>query len=55
MEIGDFLGIILPREALDKLRVDAGDTLYLTATPGGIHLSRTAPDLPEKPTARSDS
>ena len=28
IEIGDSLGIILPCEVLEKLRVDKGDTLF---------------------------
>jgi hypothetical protein len=48
IEIGDFLGIILPHEVLERLRVDLDDTLYLTATPGGIGLARNVPDLAGK-------
>ncbi len=37
--IGDSLGIILPAEMLARLRVQVGDTLYLTEFPGGIELT----------------
>ena len=34
-QIGNSVGVILPREALAKLGVGKGDTLYLTEAPGG--------------------
>ena len=34
--IGNSVGIVLPREVLAKLRVERGDSLYLTETPNGI-------------------
>jgi putative addiction module antidote len=37
--IGNSLGIILPKELLAKLRVEKGDLLSVTETPGGIKLS----------------
>lgn len=32
-KIGNSLGIVLPKEALQKLRVEEGATLYLTEAP----------------------
>jgi putative addiction module antidote len=32
-KIGNSLGIVLPKEALQELRVAEGDTLYLTEAP----------------------
>jgi putative addiction module antidote len=37
--IGNSAGIILPKELLEKLRVDRGDTLTVTETPDGLSLS----------------
>lgn len=37
--IGNSAGVILPREVLEKLRVEKGDTLFLTETPNGFELS----------------
>jgi len=37
--IGNSVGIILPKEMLSRLRVDKGDTLYLSEVPGGMQLS----------------
>ena len=34
-QIGNSLGVVLPKEALAKLGVGKGDTLYLTEAPGG--------------------
>lgn len=36
--IGDSVGVILPKETLDKLRVGKGDELVLQETPEGITL-----------------
>jgi len=37
--VGNSTGIVLPKEALSKLRVARGDSLYITETPDGIQLS----------------
>jgi putative addiction module antidote len=42
--VGNSVGIILPKELLEKLRVDQGDTLYMIETQNGIEL---IPDNPE--------
>ena len=39
IEIGDSLGIILPDAMLARLKVQEGNTLYLTEFPGGIQLT----------------
>ncbi len=36
--IGNSVGIILPKETLARLKVEKGDTLYLTEGPQGIRL-----------------
>ena len=36
--IGNSAGIILPKEMLARLKVEKGDTLYLTEGPYGIRL-----------------
>lgn len=43
-KIGNSLGIVLPKEALNTLKVEEGATLYLTAGPGGT--LRVTPDQP---------
>lgn len=37
-QIGNSLGVVLPKELLAKLRVDKGDTLTVTETPDGIQV-----------------
>ncbi len=38
-QIGNSVGVILPKETLAKLRVEKGDALTLTETPMGFSLS----------------
>jgi putative addiction module antidote len=45
--VGNSTGIVLPKEALGKLRVDKGDSLYLTETPNGFELSPYDPEFEE--------
>ena len=37
--IGNSVGVVLPREILERLRVEKGDTLYALETPNGIELT----------------
>ncbi len=37
--VGSSVGIVLPREVLNQLQVEKGDTLYVTATPDGVKLT----------------
>jgi putative addiction module antidote len=37
--VGSSTGVVLPKAALEKLRVEKGDTLYLTETPEGFLLT----------------
>jgi len=37
--IGNSMGIVLPKEALSKLRVEKGDVLYLVDGPEGLTLT----------------
>jgi len=37
--IGGSLGVILPKEMLARLKVEVGDTVYLSETPQGLRLS----------------
>jgi putative addiction module antidote len=39
MTIGNSTGIILPKELLEKLRVEKGDLLHVLETPNGIELT----------------
>lgn len=37
--VGSSVGIVLPKELLGKLRIEKGDTLYVTETPNGLQLT----------------
>ncbi len=43
--IGDSLGVVLPKEALARLKVHKGDRLYLTETPDGYRLTPYDPEF----------
>jgi putative addiction module antidote len=43
--IGNSTGVVLPKEILQRLRVDRGDTLYVIETPTGIELTPYNPDF----------
>jgi len=44
-QIGNASGIILPREVLKRMRVKAGDHLFLAEAPGGTY--RIIPNRPD--------
>jgi putative addiction module antidote len=41
--IGNSLGVVLPKEALAKLRLEKGDVLFLTESPDGFRLTPYSP------------
>ena len=43
--VGNSVGVVLPKEILTKLRVDKGDTLYVIETSEGIELTAYRPDF----------
>jgi putative addiction module antidote len=43
--IGNSTGVVLPKEILQRLRVDRGDTLYVIETPNGIELTPYNPEF----------
>jgi putative addiction module antidote len=38
-KIGNSLGLVLPKEVLTQLKVEEGDTLYLTDAPDGYRIT----------------
>lgn len=44
-KIGNSLGVTLPKEALQKLRVQEGDSVFVTETPTGIIITAGNPDF----------
>jgi len=47
-QIGNSVGIVLPREILSELHVEKGDTLLITSTPDGVQLTSYEPDFANK-------
>jgi len=43
--VGNSLGVILPKELVERLRVASGDALYVTETPNGVELSPYNPEF----------
>jgi putative addiction module antidote len=48
--IGDSVGVILPREALTALKLEKGDTVYLTESPDGYRLTPYDPRFAQQMT-----
>lgn len=45
---GNSVGVVLPKETLERLRVGPGDLLYVIETPNGIELTPYDPEFPEQ-------
>ncbi|HEY0658448.1 MAG TPA: AbrB/MazE/SpoVT family DNA-binding domain-containing protein [Pyrinomonadaceae bacterium] len=45
---GNSVGVVLPKEMLEKLRVSKGDTLFAVETPNGIELTPYNPEFAEQ-------
>ncbi len=43
--IGNSVGVILPRDTLDRLKLEKGDTLHLVETPTGVELTPYDPEF----------
>ena len=46
-KIGNSLGLIIPRELQESLRIKEGDTLYTNATAQGVELTPYDPEFEE--------
>ena len=46
--VGNSVGVILPRDAIARLGVKKGDTLFASEESDGLKLSVRAPDLDEQ-------
>jgi len=52
--IGNSTGVILPKDILARLRVDQGDTLFVSEGPDGVELRVRDPDFEEQMAAARD-
>lgn len=46
--VGNSVGIVLPKEVLNRLHIEKGDSLYLSETPDGIQLTPYEQDFAEQ-------
>ena len=47
-QIGNSVGLILPKEVLVRLKLGKGDTVYLTENPDGVTLTPNDPTFEEQ-------
>lgn len=47
-QIGNSIGVILPKEVLARLKVEKGDVLYITDTPNGVALTSLDPSFQDQ-------
>jgi putative addiction module antidote len=47
-QIGNSVGLILPKEALARLKLAKGDTVFLTESANGLNLTPYDPELEEQ-------
>jgi putative addiction module antidote len=52
--VGNSTGVVLPREILARLRVEQGDTLYISEGPNGIELRVHDPEFETQMAAARD-
>lgn len=45
--IGNSVGVVLPKQALARLKLAKGDTLFLTEAPDGYRLTPYSPEFDE--------
>ena len=50
-QIGNSVGVVLPKEALSRLKLGKGDCVFLTETPDGYTLTPYDPAIEEEITA----
>ena len=48
IKIGNSFGVVFPRDVLARLRVEQGDTLYLSEAPDGVRVTATDPTFEGK-------
>jgi putative addiction module antidote len=44
-QIGNSVGVILPKEMLARLKLEKGDTVFATDAPGGVMLTSYSPEF----------
>jgi putative addiction module antidote len=49
-QIGNSVGVILPKEALARMKLEKGDTVFLTESPDGYRITEFDPDFEKQMT-----
>lgn len=44
-QVGNSVGVVLPKEVRDRMRVEKGDVIFLTDTADGYRLTPYSPDF----------
>ena len=47
-QIGNSVGVILPKEVLSRLKLEKGDSVHVTETPDGLQLTPYDPTFDEQ-------
>jgi len=47
-QIGNSVGLVLPKEVLTRLKLEKGDTVFVTESPEGYRLTPYDPELAEQ-------
>ena len=47
-QIGNSVGVILPKEMLARIKLEKGDTVYVTETPDGVALTAFDPTFEDQ-------
>ena len=45
IQIGNSVGVVLPKEVLAQLNVNKGDSLFLSPAPNGMRITTTDPEF----------
>lgn len=53
-QIGNSVGVVLPKEALAALQIGKGDTVYLTESPDGYRITAYDPEFAKQMSAAED-
>jgi putative addiction module antidote len=53
-QIGNSVGVVLPKEMLARMKLEKGDTVFITDTPDGFMITPYDPDVADQLVAGRD-
>ena len=53
-QIGNSVGVVLPKEALASLKLEKGDSIYLTESPEGFRITAYDPEFERQMSVAED-